>query len=128
MNIRYTSHLSEFMSDHKKKKAICLEVLGGTAEGHAKDNLTKNKSVINDILRGGITHQTVSEDTVAIGTHTKYAPYVEMGHHQEPGRYVPAIGKRLVASFVKGKPYLKPALDDHHPEYYEITEKIMKVD
>ena len=31
-----------------------------------------------------------------------YASYVEYGHRQEPGRYVPAIGKRLVNSWVNG--------------------------
>ena len=35
-----------------------------------------------------------------------YALYVEMGHAQQPGRYVPAIGKRLVASWVEGKWYM----------------------
>ena len=33
----------------------------------------------------------------------KYAEYVEYGHRQEPGRYVPAIGKRLKASWVEGR-------------------------
>lgn len=32
-----------------------------------------------------------------------YASYVEYGHRQDPGRYVPAIGKRLVNSWVEGK-------------------------
>ena len=32
----------------------------------------------------------------------EYAEYIELGHRQEPGRYVPAIGKRLKADFVKG--------------------------
>jgi len=36
----------------------------------------------------------------------KYATWVEMGHAQQPGRYVPAIGKRLVASWVEGKWYM----------------------
>lgn len=31
-----------------------------------------------------------------------YASYVEYGHRQEPGRFVPAIGKRLVNSWVEG--------------------------
>ena len=31
-----------------------------------------------------------------------YASYVEHGHRQEPGRFVPAIGKRLVNSWVDG--------------------------
>lgn len=36
-----------------------------------------------------------------------YASYVEYGHRQEPGRYVPAIGKRLKNSWVKGSFMLK---------------------
>ncbi len=33
----------------------------------------------------------------------EYSSYVEFGHRQEPGRYVAAIGKRLVNSWVTGK-------------------------
>lgn len=33
----------------------------------------------------------------------KYADYVEFGHRQEPGRFVPAIGKRLKKGFVPGQ-------------------------
>lgn len=33
----------------------------------------------------------------------EYAPYVEFGHRQTPGRFVPAIGKRLKQSWVEGK-------------------------
>lgn len=36
-----------------------------------------------------------------------YASYVEHGHRQTPGRYVPAIGKRLVKSWVEGKHMLE---------------------
>ena len=32
-----------------------------------------------------------------------YAQYVEYGHRQEPGRFVPAIGKRLKADWVNGQ-------------------------
>lgn len=32
-----------------------------------------------------------------------YASYVEYGHRQEPGRYVPALGKRLKKAWVPGK-------------------------
>lgn len=34
---------------------------------------------------------------------TEYAQYVEYGHRQEVGRFVPAIGKRLVSPWVNGK-------------------------
>jgi len=45
--------------------------------------------------------------SVTITNATPYASYVEYGHRQTPGRYVPAIGKRLVASWVEGKHMLE---------------------
>lgn len=36
----------------------------------------------------------------------EYASYVEYGHRQTPGRYVPAIGKRLKVAWVEGKYFL----------------------
>lgn len=40
--------------------------------------------------------------SVTVENATPYASYVEYGHRQTPGRFVPAIGKRLVASWVEG--------------------------
>lgn len=34
---------------------------------------------------------------------TEYASYVEYGHRQRPGRYVPALGKSLKATWVDGR-------------------------
>lgn len=36
----------------------------------------------------------------------KYASYVEFGHRQTPGRFVPAIGKRLKQGWVNGQYFL----------------------
>lgn len=41
-----------------------------------------------------------------------YPLYVELGHRQEVGRYVPAIGKRLVASWAEGKFMLRISKDE----------------
>lgn len=41
--------------------------------------------------------------TVRIINPVKYASYVEYGHRQKPGRFVPAIGKRLKKGWVDGK-------------------------
>ena len=40
---------------------------------------------------------------VEIFNNTEYASYVEFGHRQEVGRYVPAIGKRLKEPWVEGR-------------------------
>ena len=43
----------------------------------------------------------------AVGYASEYAPHVEYGHRQTPGRFVPAIGKRLKASYVPGQHFLR---------------------
>ena len=43
------------------------------------------------------SHEIVVENT------KEYASYVEYGHRQNVGRFVPAIGKRLKNNYVKGK-------------------------
>ena len=40
---------------------------------------------------------------------SEYASYVEYGHRQTPGRYVPAIGKSLKKSWVTGQFFLTKA-------------------
>lgn len=44
--------------------------------------------------------------TVEVINPVEYASYVEFGHRQTPGRFVPAIGKRLKESWVEGQYFL----------------------
>ena len=67
-----------------------------------------------DNALGGLGASTVAKTqgaeqsySVTVENATPYASYVEYGHRQTPGRYVPAIGKRLVASWVEGKHMLE---------------------
>jgi len=112
------SHRHTVESDVTKAIHRALEACGGKGETYAK----KLCPVDTGNLRNSITHQREGDDTELIGSDVEYAPYVELGHHQEVGRYVPAIGKRLVRPFVPGKPYLAPALKDHISEYEQIFE------
>ena len=57
--------------------------------------------VITGRLRNSITHE-ISPERASVGTNVQYARFVEFGHRQQPGRYVPQIGKRLVKSRVEG--------------------------
>lgn len=66
--------------------------------------------------------------TLYLGSNVEYAPYVELGHAQEVGRYVPAIGKRLVNSFAPAYPFLRPAIENHKDEYHHIIiEELNKI-
>ena len=49
------------------------------------------------------TDHTGREYSVTLVNDTPYASYHEYGHRQTPGRYVPAIKKRLKASWANGK-------------------------
>lgn len=40
--------------------------------------------------------------SVRISNSASYASFVNDGHRQQPGRFVPILGKRLVANFVEG--------------------------
>lgn len=44
--------------------------------------------------------------TIEVINPVEYASYVEFGHRQTPGRYVPAIGKQLKAGWVNGQYFL----------------------
>lgn len=79
-------------------------------------------------LKNSMTSEVHTEEkAVYVGTAVEYAPFVEFGHHQEVGRYVPAIGKRLVREFVPAKPFLKPAIENHLDEYKHILESELKL-
>ena len=55
---------------------------------------------------------TGSDITVELKNGKNYASFVENGHRQTPGRYVPAIGKKLKASWVPGQHFLQKATNE----------------
>lgn len=79
-------------------------------------------------LKGSMTSEVhMEEKAVYVGTDVDYASSIELGHHQKVGRYVPAIGKRLVREFIPGKPFLKPAMERHLDEYKHILEEELNI-
>lgn len=58
--------------------------------------------------------------TVKLINNKEYASYVEEGHRQTPGRYVPAIGKRLKASWVHGQWFMKRSLEQVNSQLPEL--------
>lgn len=101
-----------------------LDIIGAKAADYA----AALAPVQTGNLKNSLTHQVVQEEqAVYVGTAVEYAPYVEFGHHQEVGRYVPAIERRLVRDYVPGKPFLKPAIENHLDEYKSILENELKL-
>lgn len=101
------------------------EQIGGMLEGKAK--LLAPKKI--GTLQNSIAYKVDQEGdttTVIVGSNVEYAPYVELGHSQEPGRYVPAIGKRLVADYVEPRPFLRPAFEGSTSEIEQIVKQCVK--
>lgn len=62
-----------------------------------KEGTLRNGWAIGQITQKGNSY------TIEIINPVEYASYVEYGHRQTPGRFVPAIGKKLKKSWVKGR-------------------------
>ena len=62
-------------------------------------------------LRSSITSNITSATQAKVGTNVVYAPFVEYGHSQHPGQFVPPLGKRLVKSRAPAYPFMSPVLE-----------------
>lgn len=121
MSVDFIDNSQEVLAAFDRQTKRGLMAIGETAVGYAKNDTP----VDTGRLRNSEDYK-VEEDGVYIGTNVEYAPYIELGHSQEVGRYVPAIGKRLVNSHVAGKHFLKNAAANHSDEYKNIMETSLK--
>lgn len=100
------------------------------------DNLTmrfirgakqKTPSDSGTLRRGWSTSNCEKTSTsVMITNPVEYAEYVEYGHTQEVGRYVPAIGKRLKEPWVKGRFMATRTEEELRPKAPLIARKIIE--
>ena len=82
-----------------KTKTVSYKKGGQTISktyGGQGGTLRKNWTV-SDVRKNGGNYE------IEVSNSTEYASYVEFGHRQTPGRFVPAIGKKLKKSWAKGK-------------------------
>ena len=79
-------------------------------------NLRRNW-VVSDVRKNGSNYE------IEVSNSTEYASYVEFGHRQTPGRFVPTIGKRLKKSWVKGKFMLTISEDELKRQAPAVIEK-----
>ena len=69
-------------------------------EGKSGGTLRNNWKTSRIVFRGG-------EYRITVYNPLRYASYVEYGHRQQPGRFVPQIGKQLKSGWVQGQFMLK---------------------
>lgn len=105
MSFNVISHKDEAISGVEMAKMRALEIIGMRAEKYAKALCP----VDTGNLRNSISHQTVGNNEVHIGTNVEYAPYVEFGTVR-----------------MSAKPYLRPAVSTHIEEYKNILKSELK--
>lgn len=78
-------------------KAAKIQQIGLLWKGYTGGSLRSKWTIGAEVERRGDAYQ------IEVTNPVLYASYVEYGHRQEPGRYVPALGKRLKKAWVPGK-------------------------
>lgn len=119
----YKSYKAERMKELVDKLGSNMVEACLIVERQAKKNASKSAPAHPQRQTGrlvaSITSQTSKEgDKIVggVGTNVEYGAALEFGHGQEIGRYVPAIGKKLVAGSVPPYPWLFPALEEKKGE------------
>lgn len=139
MSVKFTDNSAHFLRELGPAKKRTLEIIGIKAEGYAKklcpvgtEESTGVKGYRGGTLRDSITHRVIGEDVLEIGSNVEYAPYVELGtgpHFVPPPeweRFEAEKGKGVGKAYVKPRPFIRPAFEDHGDEYQRIEERELK--
>ena len=128
--IRADASLQEIMDHFYKQGEKAMKAVGMQAETYAKQ-LCPVGEEYGGTLRQSITHGVLIGDgevAAVIGTNTYYAPFVELGHAQQVGRFVPKLGKRLVKPVAPAYPFLRPAIEDNQAEVWVLMMSTLNAD
>ena len=138
VSVQFTDNSAQALSELSRAKARTLETIGLKAEGYAKRlcpvgtvESTGKKGYRGGTLRNSITH-TVDGDVLSVGSNIPYAAYVELGtgpHFEPPPDWETFTSKRgsgVGRAYVKPRPYLQPAIEEHRDEYKTIWESELK--
>lgn len=138
MSVQFTDNSAKFLSELEAKVPKILETIGQKAEGYAAKlcpvgtvESTGKKGYRGGTLRNSITHR-VSDDVLEVGSNVEYAPYVELGtgpHFVPPPEwetFESEKGKGVGRAYVKPRPYIRPAIEEHKDEYEGIAEKELR--
>lgn len=133
MSVEFIDNSEEVKSAMRNALLRGLEIVGQTCEKYAAMLCSGFKNSKGK-LRDSITHRVDEEEEVVyVGSNLEYAAYVELG----TGKYYPG-GRPTPWAYQdengdwhwthgnKAHPFLKPAAEDHKPEYQKILEDELK--
>ena len=78
------------------------EAIANTPVGETKTSPDGKYRSVSEHMRRSWEAERINDTTVKVLNTASYASYVNDGHRQQPGRFIPVLGKRLTKSFVKG--------------------------
>jgi len=81
-------------------------------ERQMKQNATgrPGPKVRSNRLRSSIATEVKTPHLARVAPNVFYAPFVEFGHRQTPGQFVPPLKRRLVADFAPAYPFVEPTI------------------
>lgn len=131
-------NVQEVLNSLDVAKDRILTMIGIKAEKYAKARCpvgtpesTGKKGYRGGTLRNSITF-VVEDDELTIGTNVEYAPYVELGtgpYFEVPPtweQFDAPKGSGVGSGYVRPRPYLRPAIEDHLTEYSRIFRMELK--
>lgn len=107
--------------------AVCNRTVGLLTR-EATRNTPADTGKLRQSIRTELPKESDTTINGAVGYTLHYAPHVEYGHRQQPGRFVPQIGKRLKASYVPGKRFLQRSVEAVHPQFEQMLKDELKED
>jgi HK97 gp10 family phage protein len=138
LRVEITDNSAAFLKELENAGPDILELIGLKAEGYAKKlcpvgtpESTRIPGYRGGTLRNSITHR-VDGEVLSVGSNVHYAPYVELGtgpHFEPPPEWIQndvERGRGVGASYVKPRPYIRPAIEQHKTEYEQIAKNELK--
>ena len=140
MTMQFTDNSDRALNKLERVKARILTIIGLKAEKYAKKlcPVGTTESTGKKGYRGGTLRDSINfrvdeaEKTLEVGSNVEYAPYVELGtgpHFVPPPeweRFEAEKGKGVGKAYVKPRPFIRPAIEEHRDEYKKIAERELK--
>nr|DAH43937.1 MAG TPA: type I neck protein [Caudoviricetes sp.] len=119
---KFQKKLLELQDDPDKLLCDCAKKIAAML---LKVAISRTPAITGTLKRGWDIQirQEGNNYIVELSNSVWYALYVNYGHRQEPGRYVPAIGKTLKKGFVPGNHMLEKSVTDVKNVLPEVLEK-----
>lgn len=100
-DVKFTSNRAAVIAAVDIAKWRALEIMGGTCENYAAEAAPFHTGR----LSASYTHTPPDGNSVTVGSNVFYAPFQELGTRK-----------------MKAQPHLRPAVENHIPEYKHIAE------